>query len=182
MKIPARLVERIVNNIEKELIEKHYIEAENEEEFRNKLFEIINNAIQEEKEIEEEAERLVEQHMHLIEEEDIRYRTAVLKVKEKLAEERNIHLDPEERMNQIAHRIKKYIETDDSIEIFEHPNKIRRKVFDMLKQLVKEEKEIDREVRQRIKSYSKKIIEGTPEWRILYNRIYEDALKRRGLL
>ena len=59
MKIPARLVERIVNNIEKELIEKHYIEAENEEEFRNKLFEIINNAIQEEKEIEEEAERLV---------------------------------------------------------------------------------------------------------------------------
>ncbi|WP_029522465.1 DUF507 family protein [Persephonella sp. KM09-Lau-8] len=182
MKIPARLVERIVNNIEKELIEKHYIEAENEEEFRNKLFEIINNAIQEEKEIEEEAERLVEQHMHLIEEEDIRYRTAVLKVKEKLAEERNIHLDPEERMNQIAHRIKKYIETDDSIEIFEHPNKIRRKVFEMLKQLVKEEKEIDREVRQRIKSYSKKIIEGTPEWRILYNRIYEDALKRRGLL
>ena len=182
MKIPARLVERIVNNIEKELIEKHYIEVENEEEFRNKLFEIINNAIQEEKEIEEEAERLVEQHMHLIEEEDIRYRTAVLKVKEKLAEERNIHLDPEERMNQIAHRIKKYIETDDSIEIFEHPNKIRRKVFDMLKQLVKEEKEIDREVRQRIKSYSKKIIEGTPEWRILYNRIYEDALKRRGLL
>ncbi|WP_029521559.1 DUF507 family protein [Persephonella sp. IF05-L8] len=182
MKIPARLVERIVNNIEKELIEKHYIEAENEEEFRNKLFEIINTAIQEEKEIEEEAERLVEQHMHLIEEEDIRYRTAVIKVKEKLAEERNIHLDPEERMNQIAHRIKKYIETDDSIEIFEHPNKIRRKVFEMLKQLVKEEKEIDREVRQRIKSYSKKIIEGTPEWRILYNRIYEDALKRRGLL
>jgi len=182
MKIPARLVERIVNNIAKELTEKHYIEVENEEEFKKSLFEIINTAILEEKEIEEEAEKLIEQHMHLIESEDIRYRTAVLKVKEKLAEERNIHLDPEERMNQIAHKIKKYIETDNSVEIFEHPNKIRRKVFEILKQLVKEEKEIDREVRQRIKSYSKKIIEGTPEWRILYNRIYEDALKRRGLL
>ncbi len=182
MKIPARLVERIVNNIVKELTEKHYIEAENEEEFRKAVFDIINKAIQEEKEIEEEAERLVEQHMHLIESEDIRYRTAVMKVKEKLAEERNIHLDPEERMNQIAHKIKKYIETENSIEIFEHPNKIRRKIFEILKQLVKEEKEIDKEVRQRIKSYSKKILEGTPEWRILYNRIYEDALKRRGLL
>ncbi len=182
MKIPARLVERIVNNIVKELTEKHYIEAENEEEFKKAVFEIINKAIEEEKEIEEEAEKLVEQHMHLIESEDIRYRTAVMKVKEKLAEERNIHLDPEERMNQIAHKIKKYIETESSIEIFEHPNKIRRKIFEILKQLVKEEKEIDREVRQRIKSYSKKILEGTPEWRILYNRIYEDALKRRGLL
>ncbi|WP_293443309.1 DUF507 family protein [Persephonella sp.] len=182
MKIPARLVERIVNNIVKELTEKHYIEAENEEEFKKAVFEIINKAIEEEKEIEEEAEKLVEQHMHLIESEDIRYRTAVMKVKEKLAEERNIHLDPEERMNQIAHKIKKYIETENSIEIFEHPNKIRRKIFEILKQLVKEEKEIDREVRQRIKSYSRKILEGTPEWRILYNRIYEDALKRRGLL
>ncbi|WP_456465999.1 DUF507 family protein [Persephonella sp.] len=182
MKIPARLVERIVNNIVRELTDKHYIEAENEEEFKKAVFEIINKAIEEEKEIEEEAEKLVEQHMHLIESEDIRYRTAVMKVKEKLAEERNIHLDPEERMNQIAHKIKKYIETENSIEIFEHPNKIRRKIFEILKQLVKEEKEIDREVRQRIKSYSRKILEGTPEWRILYNRIYEDALKRRGLL
>ncbi|ACO03702.1 MAG TPA: DUF507 domain-containing protein [Persephonella sp.] len=182
MKIPARLVERIVENIIKELSDKHYVEAEDNEKFKKDLLEIINKAIAEEKEIEEQAEKLVEQHMHLIESEDIRYRTAVLKVKEKLAEERNIHLDPEERMNQVAHQIRKYIETDPTIEIFEHPNKIRRKVFEILKQLVKEEKEIDREVRQRIKSYSKKILEGTPEWRILYNRIYEDALKRRGLL
>ncbi len=85
-------------------------------------------------------------------------------------------------MNQIAHQIKRYIETDPSIEIFEHPNKIRRVIFEILKNIVREEKEIDREVRKRIKSYSKKIVEGTPEWRILYNRIYEDALKRRGLL
>ncbi|MDQ7054988.1 MAG: DUF507 family protein [Persephonella sp.] len=66
MKIPARLVERIVSNIIKELTEKHYIETENEDEFKKAVFEIINKAIQEEKEIEEEAEKLVEQHMHLI--------------------------------------------------------------------------------------------------------------------
>ena len=184
MKIPARLVERISNKIAEELVEKHYIEVANPEDFKKKILEIINNAIEEEKKIEEEAEKLVEQHMHILESEEVRYRTAVLKAKEKLAEERNIHLDPEERMNQVAHQIKRYIETEDPdvIEMFEHPNKIRRLVFDILKQLVREEQEIDKEVRQRIKSYSKKIVEGTPEWRILYNRIYEDALKKRGLM
>jgi len=184
MKIPARLVERVADRIANDLIEKHYIEVSNPEDFRKKILEIINKAIEEEKEIEAEAERLVEQHMHILESEEVRYRTAVLKVKEKLAEEKNIHLDPEERMNQVAHQIKRYIETEDPdvIEMFEHPNKIRRLIFDILKQLVKEEKEIDREVRERIKSYSKKIVEGTPEWRILYNRIYEDALKKRGLM
>ncbi|RMD46298.1 MAG: DUF507 family protein [Aquificota bacterium] len=184
MKIPARLVERVADRIVNDLIEKHYVEVANPEDFRKKILEIINKAIEEEKEIEAEAERLVEQHMHILESEEVRYRTAVLKKKKKLAEERNIHLDPEERMNQVAHQIKRYIETEDPdvIEMFEHPNKIRRLIFEILKQLVKEEKEIDKEVRERIKSYSKKIVEGTPEWRILYNRIYEDALKKRGLM
>jgi len=182
MKLPAKLVERVADSIVNDLIDNHIVEADNPEEFRKNIHEIILTAIEEEKEIEAEAEKLVEQHMHIVESEEIRFRTAVRKVKEKLAEERNIHLDPEERMNQVAHKIRKYIETDDTIEIFEHPNKIRRRIFNKLRQLVEEEREIDREVRRRIKSYSKKIVEGTPEWKILYNRIYEDALKRRGLM
>ena len=182
MKLPAKLVERVADSIVNDLLDNHIVEADNQEEFRKNIHKIILKAIEEEKEIEAEAEKLVEQHLHIVESEEIRFRTAVRKVKEKLAEERNIHLDPEERMNQVAHKIRKYIETDDSVEIFEHPNKIRRRIFNKLRQLVEEEREIDREVRRRIKSYSKKIVEGTPEWKILYNRIYEDALKRRGLM
>jgi len=182
MKLPAKLVERVADNIVDDLIDNRIIEADKPEEFRKNIHTIILNSIEEEKEIEEAAERLVEEHMHILEDEEIRFRTAVRKVKEKLAEEKGIHLDPEDRMNQVAHRIKKYIEEDDSVEIFEHPNRIRRRIFYKLKQLVEEEREIDREVRRRIKSYSKKIVEGTPEWKILYNRIYEDALKRRGLM
>ena len=182
MKIPIRLVERITDKLTKELTEKEYIEAEDIEKFKENILQIIKNAIQEEKDLEKEAEELVEQHKHLLEEEDINFRNAVRKVKEKLAEERNIHLDPEERMNQVAHKIRKYIEEDDSIEIFVHPNKIRKLVFAVLKDLVREEKEIDREVRNRIRSYSRKIYEGTTEWKILYNKIYEDILKRKGLI
>ncbi|RMA97594.1 DUF507 family protein [Hydrogenothermus marinus] len=181
MKLPAKLVERVSDNIIDELIENHIIEPENPEEFKGKVKEIIVHAIEEEKEIEQEAERLVEENLHIVQSEELRYSTAVKKVKEKLAEERNIHLDPEERMNQVAHRIKKLIETDDTVEIFEHPNKIRKRIFEKLKQLVREERDIDREVRRRIKSYSKKILEGTPEWKILYNRIYQDELIKRGL-
>ena len=182
MKLPAKLVERTVDRIVKELVDKEILIVEDIDKFKKDVTEIILNAIKEEKELEEEAERLVEEHLHLVKDEDIGYRSAVRKVKERLAEEKNIHLDPVERMNQVAHKIRKYIETDDTVEIFEHPNKIRRRIFNKLRQLVEEEREIDKEVRRRIKSYSRKIVEGTPEWKILYNRIYEDALKRRGLM
>lgn len=182
MKLPAKLVDRVIDNLVKELLERHLVEPENPEDFKEKIAQIINTAIEEDRQLEEEAEKLVTQHLHLIENEDIRYKTAVMKVKEKLAEERNIHLEPEERLNQVANKIKKYIETDPQVEIFEHPNYIRRVILEKLKSIIREEREIDKEVRQRIRSYSKKIVEGTPEWKILYNRIYEDALKRRGLL
>lgn len=182
MKLPAKLVDMVVENLVQELIDKRLVEPDNPENFKTKIKEIINNAIEEDKQLQEEAERLVGQHIHLLESEDIRYKTAVMKVKEKLAEERNIHLEPEERLNQVANKIKKYIETDPEVEIYEHPNYIRRVVVERLKAILREEREIDREVRQRIRSYSKKILEGTPEWKILYNRIYEDALRRRGLL
>lgn len=182
MKLPAKLVEIVANSISDKLIQEHLVEAEDEGKFKQDIYNILLKSVEEEKALEEEAEKLVEQHIKQFEHEDIRYRTAVLKVKEKLAEERNIHLEPEERLNQIANKIKRYIETEDSVEIFEHPNKIRKVVLDMLKRLLREEREIDKEVRQRIKSYSRKIVEGTPEWRILYSRIYEDALKRRGWL
>ncbi|MGC8868394.1 MAG: DUF507 family protein [Sulfurihydrogenibium sp.] len=181
MKLPAKLVEIVAHNISQELLEKHLVEADDPEKFKKDITDILLKAVEEERQIHEEAERLVEQHINLIDEE-IRFREAVNKVKEKLAEERGIHLDPEERLNQVSQRIKKYLETEDSVEIFEHPNKIRRIVLERLKKLLREEREIDKEVRQRIRSYSKKIIEGTPEWKILYNRIYEDALRKRGLL
>jgi len=180
MRIPIKLIERIVDRITQELTEKRYIEADDINKFRENIFKIIKEAIEEEKELTREAEKLVEEHINKIDEE-ISFRDAVRKVKQVLAEKKGIHLDPEDRMNQVAHRIKKYIEEDDSIEIFEHPNKIRKKVFNILRDLVREEREIDREVRKRIRSYSRKIIEGTTEWNILYEKIYKEILRRKGL-
>ncbi|MGC8853122.1 MAG: DUF507 family protein, partial [Hydrogenobacter sp.] len=81
-----------------------------------------------------------------------------------------------------ANMIKDLIMSEDSVEIYEEPHYIRNRIRQILMEAVKEEEEIDREVRERIKSYSKRIVEGTPEWNHLYRRIYEDALKRRGLL
>jgi len=181
MRIPLKLIERIVDRITTELTESRYVEAEDMNKFRENVFKIIKEAIEEEKELTRKAEKLVEEHINKLDEE-ISFRDAVRKVKQVLAEKEGIHLDPDDRMNQVAHKIKDYIvKEDNSIEIFEHPNKIRKKVFGILKDLVREEREIDREVRKRIRSYSRKIIEGTAEWNILYEKIYKEILRRKGL-
>jgi len=97
MKLPAKLVERTVDRIVKELVDKDILIIENVDKFKKDVTDIILNAIKEEKELEEEAERLVEEHLHLVKDEDIGYRSAVRKVKERLAEEKNIHLGYSQR-------------------------------------------------------------------------------------
>jgi len=43
-----------------------------------------------------------------------------------------------------------------------------------------EEEEIDRGVRSRLKSYSRPIVEGSPEWDVLYRKTYEEELRKRN--
>ncbi len=40
--------------------------------------------------------------------------------------------------------------------------------------------EIDSSVRKKLQSYSKKLVEGTPEWEILYRKFYREEEIKKG--
>ncbi len=43
------------------------------------------------------------------------------------------------------------------------------------------EKDIDKMVRSRLQSYSRKIPEGSSEWDVMYQKTYEEELRKRKL-
>ncbi|MEJ7554783.1 MAG: DUF507 family protein [Aquificaceae bacterium] len=183
MRLPEKLVERIADRIIRELYEKErIIEPEDPYIFKKRIIAIFKEAEEQERMLDEKTKEILREKLELLEETSLDYRTAYKAVRSKLAEEMNIHTSRRERMNQIAHKIKDMIMEDPQVEIYEEPSVIRNRIREILMEAVREEEEIDREVRERIRSYSKRIVEGTPEWNHLYRRIYEDALRRRGLL
>ncbi len=181
MRLPERLVDRIINKLVSELLGKKYIEVEDIDYFKKKLLAIFKEADEEERELDDKAKELLKEKLSYIEKENIDYRTAYRTIRTKLAEELKIEIRPRERMNQITNKIRDLIKSDPNIEIFEDMPIIRKTISATLIEAAKEEEEIEKEVRIRIKSYSKKIVEGTSEWNILYKRIYQDMLKQRGL-
>ncbi|RLJ69998.1 hypothetical protein BCF55_0259 [Hydrogenivirga caldilitoris] len=181
MKLPERLVERIADRIVDELTKEKIIEPEDPELFKRKIIAIFKKAEEEDRLLDEKTKEILKEKMNLLEETDLDYRTAFKAVKAKLAEEMKINVNRRERMNQIANMIRDLIMADDTVEIYEDPPVIRKKVSEVLKDAIKEEEEIERAVRAKIREYSRNILEGTPEWNILYKRIYEDELKQRGL-
>jgi uncharacterized protein len=76
--------------------------------------------------------------------------------------------------------IKSLVEND-NVEFIEDPDTIRQKIVDYLQALLREEELIELEVRKKIASQKKEILEGSEEWDLLYRRHYAEELKKKGV-
>ena len=61
------------------------------------------------------------------------------------------------------------------------PDTIRQEIVTILTSLLKVEEQVDTEVRAKIASQKKEILEGSEEWDILYRKYYQEGLKRLGV-
>ena len=83
-------------------------------------------------------------------------------------------------MVQLSHAVTKVLVESDNIEFIEDRDTIRQKIVDILQNLLKEEEQIDLEVRKKIASQKKEILEGSEEWDLLYRRHYSEELKKKA--
>jgi hypothetical protein len=66
------------------------------------------------------------------------------------------------------------------ITVKEEEGKIRRQIKKSIADELKLGEEIDETVRNKIRSYSKKIFEGSPEWEVLYKKFFNEEAVKRG--
>jgi len=113
------LADRIVDN----LLERELVIADDPEAFKEKVYEILYTDYKTEKELEEEAERIIQENS-----EEVLYRGVSLHkarklIKEKLAKERGIpvigSVFSREKANYLAGKILKLILTDDELDYTE---------------------------------------------------------------
>ncbi len=176
------LADRIVNN----LLERELVIADNPEEFREKVYQILYEDHKTEKELEEEAERIIQENS-----EEVLYRGVSLHkarklIKEKLAKEKGIPVigSPlsRDKANYLAGKILKLILTDENLDYTEERGVIRGAIVKSFEEIAKLRREIDESIREKIASHSRPIYEGTPEWYALYRRYYNEELIERGLV
>jgi hypothetical protein len=82
---------------------------------------------------------------------------------------------------QLSHVVTKVLVESDKVEFVEDRDTIRQKIVDIFQALLKEEEHVDLEVRKKIASQKKEILEGSEEWDLLYRRYYADELKKKGV-
>ena len=68
------------------------------------------------------------------------------------------------------------------VEFIEDRDTILQKIVQLLTESLREEEQLDAEVRKRITSQKKEILEGSEEWEVLYRKYYTDELRRMGIV
>jgi len=102
-------------------------------------------------------------------------------IKKKLAPEFGVILSYEDRYSDIAHQILDQLYEEDLIHYDVSENRIKNIIYDAMTKFIADTTEIENAVYEKIKSYKRRMIPGTDEYEILYEKLYKDELTRRGM-
>jgi hypothetical protein len=86
----------------------------------------------------------------------------------------------EDKISHLSHILLKNIIAEDIVALLEEEGSIRREIKRAIISELKIGEEIDAIVRKKLQSFSKKLIEGTPEWEVMYKKFFRDEEIRRG--
>lgn len=86
-----------------------------------------------------------------------------------------------EKTVRLSHKIVDFLVASAEVDFIEDRDTIRQEIVNILTSLLKQEEQVDAEVRAKIGSQKKEILEGSEEWDILYRKYYAEGLKRLGI-
>jgi hypothetical protein len=86
-----------------------------------------------------------------------------------------------EKTVRLSHRVLDFLVASPDIDFIEDRDTIRHEIVNILTSLLKVEEQVDTEVRAKINSQKKEILEGSEEWDIIYRKYYSEGMKRLGV-
>jgi uncharacterized protein len=86
----------------------------------------------------------------------------------------------EDKISHLSHVLLKGLLLKGMVEVVEDEGTIRREIKRTIVSELKVGEEIDQIVRKKLQSFSKKLIEGSPEWEVLYKKFFREEEIKKG--
>ena len=86
-----------------------------------------------------------------------------------------------EKLNKLSASATEMLAGLKNVEFLEGYDDIRQEIRRLLEELLAGEERLDKAARLKIESQRRIIIEGTPEWNILYHKYYNEEVKKLGI-
>jgi len=86
----------------------------------------------------------------------------------------------EDKISHLSHVLLKNLIDQNLVELTEDDSSIRREIKRTIVAELRVGEEIDEIVRKKLQSFSKKVIEGSPEWEVMYKKFFKEEEVKRG--
>ncbi|WP_024788282.1 MULTISPECIES: DUF507 family protein [unclassified Lebetimonas] len=113
---------------------------------------------------------------------DVDRREVFKLIKKEIANEEGFNLKRDERIDDLAHFLVKELWDKELIDYDVRDGKIKNIVFKSIMDFLKREIEARDEVYKKLENYKRPLVPGSEEWELVFNRLYEQELRKRGLI
>jgi len=86
----------------------------------------------------------------------------------------------DDKITHTTHMLLKGLMEKGLIILKEDDSLVRREIKRTITNELKVGEDLDTEVRKKLQSYTKKLIEGSPEWEIMYKKLFEEEDAKKG--
>ena len=86
----------------------------------------------------------------------------------------------EDKVSHLSHVIMRAVKNSPLVQVKSEDGRLLKDIKRVLAAELAQEQDIDRKVRARLGSYSRGIVEGSPEWEVLYRKTFEEESRKHG--
>ena len=85
----------------------------------------------------------------------------------------------DDKITHLSHLILAQLKKEAGVSLIVEEGGVLREIKRVFASELHLEEEVDRVVRERLLSYSRRIVEGSPEWDVLYQKSFAEEMKKR---
>lgn len=183
MRMKLHHVPYIGRRISRDLANCEFVEVrKTKDEIAAQIERILGEDLNKEHDLDEKVEDILEEQEEEIELLNADYRQLFWLTKKRMANEFGVILNNEDRFSDIAHQVLDYLWEEDYIHYTCSDNQVKNIIFTSIDEFLKGFELADDEVINKIKNYKRKLIPGTDDYDLVYERLYEEELIKRGLI
>jgi len=144
--------------------------------------ELIEEDIQKEVALEERVYEIMEDNEDEMEFMQVDKRNMFWLIKKKLASEYGVILSYEDRYSNVSHKILDELIQNDLIEFQVSENMVKNVIFNSIESYIEKFEDIEERVIEKIAHYKRKLIPGSEEYDIVFEKLYQEELKKIGMM
>jgi len=183
MRIKLHHTPYISRRITRDLISCEFVEVRRDKNaIEAEIERIIDADIEKEFELDEKVQDILDAQDEEIEFLNADRRQLFWMTKKRMANDYGVILNNEDRFSDIAHQILDYLWDEDFIHYECSDNQIKNIIFASIDEFMKGFEQADSAVLAKLKNYKRKLIPGTEDYDLVYHRLYEEELIKRGLI